>query len=142
MSNNHLKIIKKLIEKCKRKGEVPVVALIYNIKHQEKIFYSYNTRQKKYTICGHAEINLINKMFKKTKSKNLINFEMIVTLIPCEMCYFAIKQVSIKNIYYILDNDKTITKDIEQTTPKLIKIKSEYSEQYKKELSNFFKKMR
>ena len=85
---------------------------------------------------NHAEIIAIKRACKKLKTTNLIDCEMIVTLKPCNMCKELIKEVRLKKIYYILDNDKRIN-----DTTKYYKL-SDKDNYFSKELIDFFKDKR
>jgi tRNA(adenine34) deaminase len=84
-------IIKKMYDhfnKIVDSVEVPVVSLITDADNNI-VAISENERQAKFKICGHAEINVINKLFKKYQSKNLKGFKLYSTLEPCKMCVGA-----------------------------------------------------
>ena len=76
-------------------GDIPVGALI--VRNNEIIGIGYNTREKKQSIIGHAEINAILNASGKISNWNLSDCEMYVTLKPCNMCQEVIKQSRLKN---------------------------------------------
>ena len=69
-----------------------VIAKAYNKKHCANI------------PVYHAEILAIKKACRKLKTWHLDDCSMYVTLEPCPMCYYAIVESRIKNVYYMLDS--------------------------------------
>lgn len=101
-----LKILKKLNIKAIRNGDVPVSAIItYNNKIIAK---AYNMREYKKNPLYHAEILVIMKAAKKLNRWNLNGCVLYSTMKPCPMCLEVIKMSKIKNVYYIINNDKKI----------------------------------
>ena len=133
----YLDILLKLIKKAEKKQEVPVACIILDEKGKI-MSENINSRQNKYSILGHAEINAILKTEKKIKDWRLDSYSMIVSLYPCELCQQVIKEARIKKVYYLLNNKKNnnIINNIEQ-----IKNKN-YEEQYKNILKRFFENKR
>ena len=124
-------------KKAFRKGEIPVSAIIFD-KNGNIISTSYNNRQKKYNVLGHAEINCIIKAEKKIKDWRLNGYSMIVSLEPCEMCSMVIKESRLDNIFYFLpkktdnlESDVVVNKFIIDNYP-------EYTEKFKQLLTSFF----
>ena len=102
INNNILNILYKDAKKAFAKKEIPVSAVI--IDNDGKIIsHSYNTRQKKYNVLGHAEINAIIKAERKLGDFRLNDCILLTTLKPCKMCQSIIEAARIKEIYYILD---------------------------------------
>ena len=100
----------KLIElsnKAKKYGEVPIAALI--VKNDKIIASSYNTVEKDNSVLSHAEIKVINKVCKKNKNWRLDEFELYVTLEPCDMCKEIIKKCRIKNVYFFTKQNNNVT---------------------------------
>ena len=131
------KIIK-LSKKSLRYGDVPIGAII--VKDGVIIGKGYNTREKRESVLGHAEINAINMASKKLNNWNLNGSDLYVTLKPCSMCMKVIKQSRITNVYYLLDKlstkhefDQTIIKKYEN---------DEMSKIYLEILQSFFKNLR
>ncbi len=120
--------------KAYKKNEIPVGAVI--VKNNKIIAKSHNNRQKKHTILGHAEINVILKAEKKLKDWRLDDCEMYVTLEPCEMCEKIINESRIKKVYYLLNSERN--KHIFVQINDCNDLKSAYQNI----LQNFFKKMR
>lgn len=124
-------ILKKLNDKAKKNGDVPVSSLIvYNDKIISK---SYNMREYKNNPLYHAEILAIIKASKKLNSWNLSECTIYSTMKPCSMCLEVIKMAKIKNINYFVDNNKMINYNI-----KMNKINSDQKDYFIKELKDFF----
>ena len=128
----------KLSKKSLKYGDVPIGAII--VKDGVIIGKGYNTREKRESVLGHAEINAINMASKKLNNWNLNGCELYVTLKPCSMCMKVIKQSRITNVYYLLDKlstkhefDQTIIKKYEN---------DEMSKIYLEILQSFFKNLR
>ncbi len=75
-------------EKARKKGEVPVGAVI--VKDGKIISRGYNQTQRKNDATLHAEMVAIRKASKKLKTWRLVDTTMYVTLEPCAMCAGAI----------------------------------------------------
>ena len=96
---------------AKSKGEVPIGAVI--VLDNKIIARGYNKREKTQNAVNHAEIIAINKACKKLNSWRLDNCEIYVTLEPCLMCYGAILNARIKELYFgAKDNKSQIDKSI------------------------------
>ncbi len=96
----------KLIIKANKKSELPIACII--TRNNKMISKAYNKKNKSHKVIDHAEIIAITKAAKKLKTWNLSDCILYVTLKPCKMCEEVIKQSYVKEIYYILDNNKTI----------------------------------
>lgn len=88
-----------------KKNEVPVGAVI--VYKNKIIAKAHNTRQKKHRVIDHAEIKAILKAAKKLKDWRLNECDLYVTLKPCHMCETVIMESRIKNVYYLLEKNKT-----------------------------------
>ena len=119
-------------------GDIPVGALI--VRNNEIIGIGYNTREKKQSIIGHAEINAILNASGKISNWNLSDCEMYVTLKPCNMCQEVIKQSRLKNVYYLLDKPSN-KKEYSSVNFKKVELKLQETE-YNVILSAFFTKLR
>ncbi|ALD65916.1 deaminase [Spiroplasma cantharicola] len=93
------------LKKCKKNKDVPVSALLIDT-NNKIVAKSFNSRQKKYNFSNHAEIRVLNKIYKKLKTKNLGDYRLVTSLKPCLMCITVIEQASIKKVLYYLDNIK------------------------------------
>lgn len=128
----------KLSKKSLKYGDVPIGAII--VKDGVIIGKGYNTREKRESVLGHAEINAINMASKKLNNWNLNGSDLYVTLKPCSICMEVIKQSRITNVYYLLDKlstkhefDQTIIKKYEN---------DEMNKLYLEILQSFFKNLR
>lgn len=132
--NNYNKILKKLNNKAKNNGDIPVSAIIV---HKNKIIArAYNQKYKNNDPFAHAEILAIKKASKKLKTPNLSECEMYVSLFPCPMCCEVIKESKIKKVYYFTKKTKIIN-----DKTKYIKLEDKNS-CFSTELSAFFKNKR
>ena len=129
------KLLTILNRKAIRHNEVPVSCII--TKGEKIISKAYNKKITKHDPTAHAEIIAIRKAAKKLKTWNLNECKLYVTLYPCKMCLNVINEARIKEIYYILDNEKEININI-----KIIKINSEKNNYFQDELKRFFKNKR
>lgn len=129
--NNIFKILKKLNIKAIRNGDVPVSAIItYNNKIIAK---AYNMREYKKNPLYHAEILVIMKAAKKLNRWNLNGCVLYSTMKPCPMCLEVIKMSKIKNVYYIINNDKKINYSFN-----LNEIETSDKNYFIKEIQDFF----
>ncbi len=135
---NNVKILNELIklsQKAAKKNEVPVACII--VKNNKIVSKAFNMKEKYNNPLYHAEIICINKLCKKIKDWRLNDYEMYVTLKPCNMCLEVIKESRLKKVYYFLNsnneqfNAKTEFKKIE-----------DFNENFKEILTSFFKTKR
>lgn len=87
----------KLALKALRNNEIPIGAVI--VRNNEIIAAGCNNRESSKQITGHAEINAINMACRNLDSWKLNDCELYVTVEPCLMCYGAIGQSRIKQVY-------------------------------------------
>ncbi len=87
-----------LAEEAKKKGEIPVGAVI--VKDGEIISTGRNMREEKQNALSHAEIEAINAACKVLGDWRLDGCEMYVTLEPCPMCAGAIINSRIKTLVF------------------------------------------
>lgn len=135
MKEKIIKIILNEAKKAYKKGEVPVGAAI--IKNNKLISKSYNNRQKKCDVTGHAEIKSIIKASKKLGDWRLNECELYVTLEPCDMCRKVIEESRIKKVYYLkkaINNNKNHLASYKQI--------NNNDDEYDKMFENFFKNLR
>lgn len=129
--------------------EIPVGAVLIipksdqvNIDEIKKKKYDYvyarNTVEKTNNPFNHAELLVLQKAIKKYNIKHFLNSILLVTLEPCPVCYYAIRKLGIKEIYYLLENkdDGAISKDFAQDR----KINTHFieNEEYKNLFYKFF----
>lgn len=82
-------------------NEVPIGAVI--VYQGEIIGSGYNLRESQNDVTSHAEINAIKEAAKHLQTWKLEGCDIYVTVKPCLMCYSAIEQSRIKNIYFGTD---------------------------------------
>ncbi|MDE6058705.1 MAG: nucleoside deaminase [Clostridia bacterium] len=87
-----------LAQKAKKKGEVPIGAVV--VYRGKIIGRGYNLRTKLQMATAHAEVRAINKACRKLKSWRLPEAEIYVTLEPCPMCMGAILNARIDKVYF------------------------------------------
>ena len=86
-----------LAHKAKKKGEVPIGAVI--VRNGKILASAYNMRERGKNALYHAETLAIARACRKTRGWRLDTCEMYVTLQPCLMCAGAILNSRIKKIY-------------------------------------------
>ena len=84
--------------KAFNKNEIPVGCVI--VKDDLVIAKAHNLREIKNMVNAHAEMLAISKANKKLNSWRLDDCDIYVTLEPCPMCYGAIIQARVKNLYF------------------------------------------
>lgn len=87
-----------LAEKAKKKGEVPIGAVV--VYRGKMIGRGYNLRTKKQMATAHAEVRAIEQACKKLKSWRLPEAEIYITLEPCPMCMGAVLNARIDRVYF------------------------------------------
>ena len=136
-----LDLLLKNAKKAYKKGEIPVSAVILD-QSGNVISSSFNDRQKKCNVLGHAEINAILKADKKIRDWRLDGYYMIVTLEPCNMCSMIIKESRLDKVYYFLpkksDNDSWEININKEQINKYV----EYTNKFKELLTDFFNNKR
>ncbi len=88
----------RLAEKAKRKGEVPIGAVV--VLGGKIIGRGYNLRTRLQRATQHAEIRAIDRACRKLHSWRLPGAELYVTLEPCPMCMGAVLNARIGSVYF------------------------------------------
>lgn len=136
-----LDFLLKNAEKAYKKGEIPVSAVILD-QSGKVISSSFNNRQRKCNILGHAEINAILKAEKKLRDWRLDGYTMVVTLEPCNMCSVIIKECRLDKIYYFLPKKIDVDSWEINIEKEQIKEYKDYTEKFKQLLTDFFNNKR
>ena len=135
----------RLAEKAKKKGEVPIGAVVV---YKDKIIgRGYNLRTRLQLATAHAELRAIEKACKKMRSWRLPEAEIYVTLEPCPMCMGAILNARIDRVYFGAYEQKGRSLTNELANANLLNHKAEVvggilEEECKQVLSSFFSEMR
>lgn len=90
---------------AEKNGDVPVGALI--VKNRKILARAHNMREVLGDVTAHAEIIAIRKAAQETGSWLLEDCELYVTLEPCIMCFGAIVQARIAQVYFGAFDPKT-----------------------------------
>ncbi len=90
--------------KAKKEDEVPIAAIV--VKNEKIIGSGYNNKESKNDITGHAEINALKDAAKNLGTWKLNGCKMYITLEPCLMCYSAIKQSRISEVFIGIKGNK------------------------------------
>ncbi len=135
----------RLAEKAKRKGEVPIGAVV--VYRGKIIGKGYNLRTKLQRATQHAEIRAIDRACRKLRSWRLPESEIYITLEPCPMCMGAILNARIDRVYFGAYEQKGRSLTEELAKANLLNHTVEVSGGILKEecaqiLSSFFSEMR
>ena len=88
----------RLARKAKKKGEVPIGAVV--VLNGKIIGRGYNLRTKLQMATAHAEMRAIDRACRKLHSWRLPGAEIYVTLEPCPMCMGAILNARIDRVFF------------------------------------------
>lgn len=133
--NQYMEVAFKEALKAKKKGDVPIGAVI--IQNGKIIAKAHNKKEKNKNATNHAELLAISKACKKTKSWHLDDCELYCTMEPCMMCCGAIMQSRIKKVFYLVKNSKFgCTQMIKNS--KILFVELENNKIMKKLLNEFF----
>lgn len=136
---NFFEIAYKEALKAYKRNEIPVGAVI--VKNGKIIAKSSNNRQKNNDILGHAEINCIKKAAKKQKDWRLDDYELYVTLEPCNMCNAIIEETRISKVYFLIKQEN-LSKKTSKTPKTQTNDCNKLKEEYILLLKSFFNKLR
>ena len=135
----------RLAQKAKKRGEVPIGAVVV---YQGKIVgKGYNLRTKLQMATAHAEMRAIDRACKKLHSWRLPDAEIYVTLEPCPMCMGAILNARIDRVYFGAYEQKGRSLTNELANANLLNHKTEVvggvlKEECAEVLTSFFTEMR
>ena len=135
----------RLAQKAKKRGEVPIGAVVV---YQGKIIgKGYNLRTKLQMATAHAEMRAIDRACKKLHSWRLPDAEIYVTLEPCTMCMGAILNARIDRVYFGAYEQKGRSLTNELANANLLNHKTEVvggvlKEECAEVLTSFFTEMR
>ena len=88
----------RLAQKAKKRGEVPIGAVV--VLNGKIVGRGYNLRTRLQMATAHAEMRAIDRACRKLHSWRLPGAELYVTLEPCPMCMGAILNARIDRIYF------------------------------------------
>ena len=101
LNDKHHKYMQIALDEAKKayqENEIPVGAIIAN--NEKIIAVASNKIEKLKNPLMHAEILAINQACQLIGEKYLNNYNIYVTLEPCELCINAIKIARIKKIFF------------------------------------------
>ena len=133
-----IEILKKEVEIAKNNNEIPVGAVIVD-ENNNIIASGHNDRQNNYNVLGHAEINAIINAEKNIKDWRLNGYSIYVTLEPCDMCSYVIKEARIDKVYFFVNSEYVSNNQvINKEQLDIDKYKEIYTE-FKRDIQEFFK---
>ena len=88
----------RLAQKAKKRGEVPIGAVV--VLNGKIVGRGYNLRTRLQMATAHAEMRAIDRACKKCRSWRLPGAELYVTLEPCPMCMGAVLNARIDRVYF------------------------------------------
>ena len=135
----------RLAQKAKKKGEVPIGAVV--VSDGKIIGKGYNLRTKKQMATAHAEMRAIDMACRREHSWRLPGAEIYVTLEPCPMCMGAILNARIDRVYFGAYEQKGRSLTKELASANLLNHRTEVTcgvlqEECAEVLSSFFSEMR
>lgn len=135
----------RLARKAKKKGEVPIGAVV--VLNGKIIGRGYNLRTKLQMATAHAEMRAIDRACRKLHSWRLPGAEIYVTLEPCPMCMGAILNARIDRVFFGAYEQKGRSLTNELANANLLNHKVEVTGGILKEecagvLTSFFTEMR
>lgn len=135
----------RLARKAKKKGEVPIGAVV--VLNGKIIGRGYNLRTKLQMATAHAEMRAIDRACRRLHSWRLPGAEIYVTLEPCPMCMGAILNARIDRVFFGAYEQKGRSLTNELASANLLNHKVEVTGGILKEecagvLTSFFTEMR
>lgn len=106
MFKNYADILIDEATKARNLGEVPISAIA--VHNGVVVAKARNAVEEKQNKTAHAEMLLIEKLREIFKTTHFFDIEMSVyiTLEPCCMCVSALAMCGVKNIFYMLEDEK------------------------------------
>lgn len=98
MDERYMREAIRLAQKAKKKGEVPIGAVV--VLNGRIIGRGFNLRTRLQMATAHAEMRAIDKACRKEHSWRLPGAELYVTLEPCPMCMGAILNARISRVCF------------------------------------------
>ena len=86
------------------KGEVPVGAVL--VKNGKIAAKAHNFSKNSKNRLAHAEMILLDQGFKLENNEILSDYSLIVTLEPCVMCFVACNLAKLKEVVFVLNDEK------------------------------------
>jgi tRNA(adenine34) deaminase len=123
-----------------RAKEIPIGAVL--VKSGEVISTAHNSTEKRNLFLAHAEMLCIEQATKKLKTKFLYDCELYVTLAPCKMCLAAARLSRIKSIHYLAPSKKFGSRGPGYFKTRLVRSRSQLTQQAIDLLRDFFKDKR
>ncbi len=136
-----LNILIKDAEQARKKGEIPVSAVILD-QGGHIVSHACNNRQRSFNVLGHAEIIAILKAEKKLKDWRLDGYKMVVVLEPCDMCSMVISKSRIDEVYFFISQKNQDVSCNVEVNKKMIDGYDDQKSYFEGMLLNFFNNMR
>ena len=105
----HRKLMSDALSEAKKalaKNEIPVGAILFDIKSQKIIAAAHNQSTKERTPLAHAEMVALQEGIQKKRCSYLENCNLYVTLEPCSMCASAVSIARVKTLIFGAYNNK------------------------------------
>ena len=138
MVNKYMDCAIKEAIKAKEINNVPVGAVI--VRDGKIVSKGYNKKNSDNISLLHAELIAIYKACKKLNKWILDDCDMYVTMKPCKMCYYALAETRIRNVYYIMNSNYYYNLEKNGNKIKFIECDDNYG--YYSIVNNFFQEIR
>ncbi len=99
----HLDRLYRECEQASRRGEVPVAAIVAD---DRGFVFASNEVEERRNPFEHAEVLALERMLQKRGGHYLGDATLLVSLEPCLMCMGAILKAGIRDLYYVLDDER------------------------------------
>ncbi len=138
MVNKYMDCAIKEAIKATEINNVPVGAVI--VRDGKIVSKGYNKKNSDNISLLHAELIAIYKACKKLNKWILDDCDMYVTMKPCKMCYYALAETRIRNVYYIMNSNYYY--NLEKNGNKINFIECDDNYGYYSIVNNFFQEIR